>query len=125
MTLIHPTAIIAKTAIIGNGCILCPYTMVGPNVVLGDFNLMTSQSIISHDSIVGSYNFFATSLICGYSKIGDDNFFGVRATGVSNICIGNRNKIKAGMIIDKNIGDDSTLFYKYKERILAIPKGDE
>lgn len=122
ITLIHPTATIARTSTIGEGCVLCPYTMIGPNVILGDFNLLTSQSIISHDSTIGDYNFFATSLICGYTEIGSDNYFGIRATGVSSITIGSRNKIQAGMIIDKNIGDDSTLFYRYKEKIIAIPK---
>lgn len=120
ITLIHPTATIARTAAVGEGNVLCPYTMLGPNVILGDFNLLTSQSIISHDSKIGSYNFFATSLLCGYSTVGDDNYFGIRVTGVPSIHIGNRNKVQAGMIIDKNIGDDSTLFYRYKEKILAV-----
>lgn len=40
---------------------------------------------------------------------------GIRVTTVPDIIIGNRNKIQAGMIVDKNVGDDSTLFYRYKE----------
>ena len=66
ITLIHPTAIVAKTAVIGEGNILDPFTIVGPNVHLGNFNLLTSQTIISHDCNVGDFNFFATSLLCGH-----------------------------------------------------------
>lgn len=122
VTLIHPTAIVAKTAVIGEGNILDPYTMVGPNVKLGDFNLLTSQSVISHDCVVGDYNFFATSLLCGYNRVGDDNYFGIRATTLPDISVGNRNVVQAGMIVDKSMEDDSTLFYRYKEKVLVIPK---
>lgn len=122
VTLIHPTAIVARTAVIGEGNILDPFTIIGPNVKLGDFNLLTSQSIISHDSIVGDYNFFATSLLCGYNRIGDDNYFGIRATTLPEIAVGNRNIIQAGMIVDKNVVDDATVFYRFKEKIMAVPQ---
>ena len=94
---------------------------MGPNVKLGDFNLLTSQSIISHDCVVGDYNFFATSLLCGHNIVGDDNYFGIRGTTLPEISIGNRNVIQAGMIVDKNIENDTTIFYRYKEKLLAIP----
>ena len=121
ITLIHPTALISHTAIIGEGNIFSPYTMVGPNVQLGDFNLLTSQSIISHDSNIGNYNFFSTSILCGHNQVGDDNFFGVKATTIPDVIIGNRNTIQAGMVIDKNIDNDTVVFYKYKEKIMITP----
>ena len=121
LNLIHPTAIIARTVKIGIGNLIGPYVMVGPNVILGDFNLLTSQTIISHDSIIGDCNFFSTSIICGHTKVGNDNFWGVKSTTVPNITIGNRNTIQAGMIVDKNTGDDTTIFYRFKEKVLAIP----
>ena len=108
ITLIHPTAIVAKTAVIGEGNILDPFTIVGPNVHLGNFNLLTSQTIISHD--------------CNVGDLGNDNYFGIRATTIPYVAIGDHNIIQAGMVVDKSIGNDTTVFYRYKERILAIPK---
>ncbi|MBC8594805.1 acetyltransferase [Oscillospiraceae bacterium N12] len=122
LNLIHPTSTIAKTATLGIGNIVSPFVMIGPNVKIGNFNLLTSQSIVSHDSVVGDYNFFATALLCGHTTVGDDNYMGIRATTVPEISIGDRNKIQAGMILDKNVGDDSTVFYRYKEKLLAIPQ---
>lgn len=121
ITLVHPTAIISKNSKIGEGNVFSPFTMLGPNVVIGDFNLLTSQSIISHDSRIGNYNFLATSLLCGHNDVGDKNFFGIRSTTVPEITIGNDNVIQAGMIVDRNVGDGSTVFYRYKEKIIAIP----
>lgn len=122
ITYIHPGSTIAKTAKIGEGCVIYDQTIIGPNAVLGDFNLMTAQSIVSHDCHIGDFNFFSTCLLCGYNEVGDDNFLGVRVTTMPSIKIGSRTKIHAGMIVDKDVPDDSTLFYKYKEKILAIPK---
>ena len=122
ISFIHQTSLISNTAILGEGNVIGPYTIIGPNVVIGDFNSITSQAIISHDSVIGNYNFLATSLLCGYNIMGDDNFFGIRSTTNPNIAVGNRNVIKSGMLVDCNIEDDSTVFYKYKERIIAIPK---
>ena len=94
--------------------------MLGPNVDIGNFNLLTSQSIISHDSIVGNYNFFSTCLLCGHTSVGNDNYCGIRSTMIPSIKIGDRNVIQAGMIIDKNVGNDTTVFYRYKEKVMVI-----
>ncbi|MEG2471573.1 MAG: hypothetical protein RSA75_09950 [Bacteroidales bacterium] len=54
----------------------------------------------------------------------DDNYFGIRGTTLPNIEIGSKNTIQAGMIVDKNIENESTCFYRFKEKVLAIPKVD-
>ena len=120
ITLIHPTAIVAKTAVIGEGNILDPFTIVGPNVHLGNFNLLTSQTIISHDCNVGDFNFFATSLLCGHTHVGNDNYFGIRATTIPYVAIGDHNIIQAGMVVDKSIGNDTTIFHRFKEKVMVL-----
>lgn len=126
LNLIHPTAIISSTVNMGIGNLIGPYAMLGPNVKLGDFNLLTAQTIISHDSVVGDCNFFATSLLCGHTKVGNDNYFGIRSTVIPNIMIASRNTIQAGMIVDKNIGDDTTVFIVLKKRLWLslLPNGE-
>lgn len=120
ITLIHPTAIVAKTAVIGEGNILDPFTIVGPNVHLGNFNLLTSQTIISHDCNVGDFNFFATSLLCGHTHVGNDNYFGIRATTIPYVAIGDHNIIQAGMVVDKSIGNDTTILHRFKEKVMVL-----
>jgi sugar O-acyltransferase (sialic acid O-acetyltransferase NeuD family) len=121
LNLIHPTAIVDQNCVIGTGNIINPYSIISPNVHIGDHNLLTEQSIISHDCIVGNNNIFSTSVICGHVEIGDDNFFGIRSAVIPHIKIGNRNKVQAGMTVEKNVSDDSTVFHRFKENIIAIP----
>lgn len=123
ITIIHPSAVISNTAIIGNGNIINPYCIIGPNATLGDNNILTSYSFISHDCKVGSNNFFSTSGLSGNVRVGDNNFFGVRATVIPDVSIGCNNVIQAGMTIHKDISDNETVFYKFKEKISIINKG--
>jgi sugar O-acyltransferase (sialic acid O-acetyltransferase NeuD family) len=122
ITIIHPTALIADTAIIGEGNIINPYCVIGPNVVLGNNNILTSYSFISHDCNVGNNNFFSTSGLSGNVTVGDNNFLSIRVTVLPDITIGSNNLIQAGMTIDKNVSDDETVFYRYKEKISIINK---
>jgi acetyltransferase-like isoleucine patch superfamily enzyme len=122
INLIHPSVIVARTAQIGIGNIIYPYSQVGPNARIGNFNLLTCNTIISHDSIVGDNNFIAGDGICGHVIIGNDNVFGVRSVVIPEKNIGNRNVIQAGMIVDKNINNDTTVFHRFKEKVIAIPK---
>ena len=123
-TLIHPTALIAEDAQIGEGCCIAPFCIIGPNATIGDFNQMTSYTVISHDCILGTNNVFSTVIVCGRVHIGNNNTFYIRSTVQPELSIGNNNTIAAGMIVDTNLQDDSTVFYKYKERIIVVPKQD-
>lgn len=118
----HYSSIVAATAKLGTGNIIYPHCIIGPNTEIGDFNLVTSYSFISHDCVIGSNNFFSTAGISGRVSVGDNNFFGIRSTVIPHVAIGSGNTIQAGMMVDKNVDDDTTVFYRFKEKVMAIPK---
>jgi acetyltransferase-like isoleucine patch superfamily enzyme len=117
INLIHPTALVPRNSIIGVGNVIGPYSKIG------DFNVVLAYSMISHDCVIGNNNVFASALLCGHVKAGDDNYFGARSTVIPHINLGSRNTIQAGMVLHDEISDDTVVFYRFKERILAIPAG--
>ena len=119
---IHYSSIIPPNADIGIGIIVYPFCVIEDYAKIGNYNLLTTYSFISHDCVVGNNNFFSTAGIAGSVKVGDNDYFGIRSTVIPGIEIGNNNVIQAGMIINKNINDETTVFYRYKEQVLAIPK---
>lgn len=119
---IHSSSIVPTNADLGKGIILYPFCVIEDNAVIGDYNILTTYSFISHDCTIGSNNFLSTSGIAGHVKVGSNNYFGIRSTVVPGVEIGNRNVIQAGMIVNRNVKDDTTVFYRYKEQVLAIPK---
>lgn len=119
--LIHPSCVIAADAEMGKGNIISPFSIIDCKVKMGAFNILTAYSAISHDCVVGNYNSFSSVIVCGYCKIGDNNSFFNRASILPSVNVGNGCVIQAGMVVDKNVPDNTTVFYKYKERIMAMP----
>jgi sugar O-acyltransferase (sialic acid O-acetyltransferase NeuD family) len=119
-TIIHPSVILSKSSKLGKGNMIYPNSVIGPNCKIGNFNLITSYSFISHDCEIGDYNFFSTAGLAGNVNIGSKNFFGIRSTVIPSITIGSENTIQAGMVIDKNVSDHETVFYRFKEKVTII-----
>jgi sugar O-acyltransferase (sialic acid O-acetyltransferase NeuD family) len=122
VNIVHPSAQISRSAKIGIGNIIYPNCVIGPACRLGDHNLLTSFSFISHDSIIGDNNFFATAGLSGNVEVGDNNFFGIRSVILPSIHIGSDNILQAGMVVDKNVKDHETVFYRYKEKVSIITR---
>jgi sugar O-acyltransferase (sialic acid O-acetyltransferase NeuD family) len=123
VSLIHATAYISSSAILGNGIVIGPHTNIGPNVVVGDYTLINSRCSLGHDTKVGKFNFISPNVcFSGFSKIGDENLFGINSATIPGIIVGNQNKIAAGMVLDQPVGDNQVVFYRFKERIMTIPK---
>jgi sugar O-acyltransferase (sialic acid O-acetyltransferase NeuD family) len=122
-TIVHNTSYVSPSAKIGVGVVLAPYANVGPNAVIGDFTLVNARASIGHDSTIGLNNFISPNVsFSGNTMVGDDNLFGINSATIPGIQIGSRNKVAAGMIVDKNIEDDSVVFHRFKEKVIAILK---
>lgn len=123
ITVIHPTALVSPTAKIGVGCVISHNVSIGPKAVLKDFNLINSRCTIGHDTQIGSYNFLSPQVVTGgFAKIGDENFIGTNAAILPGIILGNSNVVAAGMIVDKKVDDNSTVFHRFKEKVTIISK---
>jgi sugar O-acyltransferase (sialic acid O-acetyltransferase NeuD family) len=126
ISFIHCNAYISESAIIGEGSIIGPHVNIGPNVKVGKYSLINSRCSLGHDTIVGDFNFISPNVcMSGFTEVGDENLFGINSATIPGIKVGSRNKITAGMIIDQDIGNDTVVFYRYKEKIIAIPKNKE
>lgn len=123
ITYIHPESFVSESASVGKGAIISYHCNIGPNAYVGEFTLVNARASISHDSSVGNFNFIGPNVcLSGFTKVGDENLFGINSATIPKVEIGSRNKIAAGMTLDKNVDDDSTVFYKVKERVIAVPK---
>ena len=121
---IHNSVVLPKNVELGKGIIVFPFCIIEKYAIIGNYNLLTSYSFISHDCVVGNNNFLSTAGLAGSVKIGDNNYFGIRSTVIPGVEIGSNNVIQAGMIVDKDVKDDTTVFYRFKEKVLAIPKSN-
>lgn len=120
---IHYTARVFRTVELGEGNVICPYTQIGPNVIVGNFNTFNNKSSVGHDSFIGDNNVFCPNIgLSGNTKIGNNNFFSLNVATIPSVSVGNNNIIAPNMVIEKDIDSDSTFFQRFKERVLVIPK---
>jgi bifunctional N-acetylglucosamine-1-phosphate-uridyltransferase/glucosamine-1-phosphate-acetyltransferase GlmU-like protein len=78
---------------------------------------------MGHDTVVGNYNFISPNVcFSGFTEVGDENLFGINSATIPGIKVGHRNKIAAGMVLDTNVLDDAVVFYRFKEKVIAVPK---
>jgi len=120
---IHHSSRVFRTVKLGIGNVICPYTQIGPNVVIGNYNTFNNKASIGHDSIIGNNNMFCPNIgLSGNTVIGSNNFFSLNTATIPNITIGDNNVIAPNMVIVKNIKSDSTFFHRFKEVVLVIPK---
>lgn len=119
---VHPTALVAATAVIGEGTVISHNASVGPKVKIGSFNMLNSRCTIGHDTQIGDFNFISPQVaLSGNTVVGSENLIGTNVCTIPGIRIGNSNKIGAGMTVYKNIGDKETVFFRFKERIVVKP----
>ena len=108
---IHPSAIIAKDALFGEGVVLCPHTMLNAGAKLQDFVLLNIYASVAHDCVVGE-----NSILCPYAtlngraKTGKNCFLGTRASLLPNARLGNNCVLSAGVMLSKSYKDDQLIF---------------
>lgn len=128
---IHPTALVAESAILGVGVTIEPFVIIEDDVVIGDYTTVGAYTKICSGVHIGKKNTIYTSvLICGDTVIGDENeiFKGATIGEINQdlkykneptkTVIGNRNKIREMVTIHRGtiqgtgvtkIGDDNLL----------------
>jgi sugar O-acyltransferase (sialic acid O-acetyltransferase NeuD family) len=89
--LIHASAVVSCFASIGDGTIVMPGSVVGPNTVIGRFCILNTRSAIDHDGVMADCSSLAPGVTTG-----------------GKVRIGLRSAISIGAVIkhDITIGDD-------------------
>lgn len=96
LTLVHPTAIVAPTATIGTGSILCPYAIVSDAVAIGRFVLMNYHASAAHDASAGAFTVLSPyATLGGAAKASEDVFLGLHASVGPAVTVGTGSKVTA------------------------------
>jgi sugar O-acyltransferase (sialic acid O-acetyltransferase NeuD family) len=104
VSIIHPTAYVAPTAGIGDGCIIGPFANVGSYVLLEDHVLLNLYSAAGHDARIGAFSVFSPySVANGGSQLEESIFLGTHAAITPNVRVGAGSRIAAGAVVYRDV----------------------
>jgi sugar O-acyltransferase (sialic acid O-acetyltransferase NeuD family) len=117
-TLIHPTAVVARTAKLLPGTILCPLSLVSAGAVLDEFVIVNVASSVGHDVIVGAYATLSAHVdLTGGVHLGDEVLVGSGARVLPGISVGARAVLGAGAVVVRSVPQDTTVYAAPAKRL--------
>lgn len=111
LTLIHPTAIVAPTAVVGEGAVLCPYAIASDSVRVGRFALLNYHTSLGHDAVVGDFSVLSPyATLGGGAVLAEDGFMGLHASIAPGRRVGARSQVSANSAVMRDVPDDALAF---------------
>ena len=110
-TLIHPTAVVTRSASLGEGVIMTPFTMANPNAVAERFVTIISFSGLGHDSRAGEFTTISSHVdVTGFAQLGKDVFVASGARILPGIEVGDGATIGAGAVVIRRVKPGATVY---------------
>ena len=101
--IVHPSAIISKSAKIQEGAFIAAGAVIGPDVSIGEHVIVNTNASIDHDCHIGNFVHIAPGVtVSGGVEIGENSHVGTGATIIEYKKIGANTLIGAGSVV---IGD--------------------
>jgi len=96
LRLVHPTAIVADSATIGVGTVVCPYAVVSDSVRLGRCVLVNYHASLAHDAAADDFAVLSPyATLGGGARVAADVFLGLHATVGPGVSVGEGSKVAA------------------------------
>jgi sugar O-acyltransferase (sialic acid O-acetyltransferase NeuD family) len=116
--LVHPTAVIAGSARLAEGVVVCPLALVSADAQVGDFVAINAMSSVGHDVRLGAYSTLSAHVdLTGGVVVGECCFFGTGAKVLPGVRIGERSRIGAGTVIMRPVKPESVMYAPPAKRL--------
>lgn len=104
VSLIHPTAIIAPSAVYEEGLVVYPYTVISVDTKIGKHVLINMYNAIGHDAIIGEYSVLSSFCdVTGHVRLGKKVFLGSHVTIAPGTEIGDDVYIGLGSVVVSSV----------------------
>jgi len=110
-SVLHPTALVHPSAVVGAGLIMRHYSGLSPNVVAGDFVTINFLAGAAHDCIVGDgCTFGPHSDVMGAAELGRGVLLGSHAAVLPGARVGDFATVGAGSVVVRRVAAGATVF---------------
>ncbi len=102
--LVHPTAYVSPTAVLGDGVIVGPFAFVGPAAALNRHACLSAYASLGHDACAGEHSVLSPyAAVHGVARVEPGVFMGSGAAVLPGLRVGAGAKIAAGAIVTADV----------------------
>lgn len=103
-TVAHPSAYVARTARVGDGCILCPFSLVAAHSTLEADVALNTYASVGHDATVGAHSVLSPyAVVNGNVTLGEAVFLGTGAIVTPGRSVGRDTKVNVLTAVSRDV----------------------
>ncbi len=88
-TVVHPTAVVSKDAVLGKNVCVHALSIIGPNTRVGNFVQLFGHAMLGHNSQVDDYAYVTSNSVVGaYAHLKQGAFLGINSTTLDRVTLG-------------------------------------
>jgi len=117
-TLMHPSAVVARTARLGEGVVVCPQAFISADATVGDLCTINGSASVGHDVKLGSFATLSAHVdLTGWVQVDECVFFGSGARVLPKVKIGAGARIGAGAVVMRSVPADAVVYAPPAKRL--------
>jgi sugar O-acyltransferase (sialic acid O-acetyltransferase NeuD family) len=102
--LVHPTAVVAASARVGEGFLAYPFTLIGREAEVGDHVCLNAYASLGHDVQVGAYSILSPyATVNGHAILGRRVFMGTQTNVAVGCAVGDDVKVSSGATVHRDV----------------------
>lgn len=110
VTVVHPTAYVASSATVGQGCVVAPFALIAAHASVGANVALNTYASVGHDATVGDHCVFSPySAVNGDVTLGAGVFLGSGAIVTPGRRVGRWSKISVGSTVTRDMEPGSMI----------------
>jgi sugar O-acyltransferase (sialic acid O-acetyltransferase NeuD family) len=110
-TLVHPSAVVAHSARLDEGVVICPQGLVSADASVGRLVIINALSSVGHDVRVGDYSTLSAHVdLTGFVSVGEGVLVGSGAKVLPKVKVGDGATIGAGATVYRSVPAGATVY---------------
>jgi sugar O-acyltransferase (sialic acid O-acetyltransferase NeuD family) len=106
LTFVHPSAVVAKTVVLGEGTCVCPGAIVVGFSKLGRYTRIGPGAVIGHHVEIGDHVIVElAAAVAGAVTIGARSYVGMGAQLLDHVTVGSGSVVGAGAVVTRDVPD--------------------
>jgi sugar O-acyltransferase (sialic acid O-acetyltransferase NeuD family) len=108
--LVHPSAVVARSARVGEATVVCAAAVVNPDAVVGVAAIVNSGAVVEHDCVVGDFAHVSPGAVLGGAAVvGDRAHVGAGAVVLPLRRAGDDAVLGAGAVVTRDVPGGATV----------------